>query len=77
MLSDGHLMYQGPANYVGNYFDFATKFKSERRNPCDFFTSEMSISYPKTKEDDEKIALYIQKYERELKSSVLKEMQEL
>ena len=77
LLADGHLMYQGPASQVGNYFNFASKYKSQRRNPCDFFTSEMSVSYPKTKEDEEKIAAYTQKYERELHPSVLKEMQEL
>ena len=70
-------MYQGPASQVGNYFNFASKFKSQRRNPCDFFTSELSTRDPKTKEDEERIAMYTQKYEQELYPTVLKEMQEL
>ena len=51
--------------------------KSKNRNPCDFFIREMSINYPKQKEDEQKIAHYTDKYDRELLPQIIKEMSEV
>ena len=58
------MVYQGPGNQVGNYFYKDGESKSKNRNPCDFFMRELSINYPKKKEDEEKNAHYNEKYRR-------------
>ena len=77
LLADGYMVYQGPANQVGDYFDMATRSKMKNRNPCDFFMRELAINYPKSQEDEQKIANFTKKYEREISPLVQKEMQEL
>lgn len=76
LLADGYMVYQGPANQVSYYFDIANKCKSKNRNPCDYFMRELSINYPKSEEDERKIASYSLKYEQELKPTVMLEMHE-
>ena len=77
LLAEGYMVYQGPANKVGDYFDMPTKSVMKNRNPCDFFMRELALNYPKSQEDEKKIANFTEKYEREISPKVQNEMREL
>ena len=38
---------------------------TKNQNPCDFFMRELSINYPKKKQDQDKIKRYLDKYAKE------------
>lgn len=55
------MVYQGAAAESFDYFNMGSLGK-KNQNPCDFFMRELSINYPKTKVDEEKLEKYLRKY---------------
>ena len=56
------------AREVADYFNMTKSNKNTTRknfNPCDYFMAALSINYPKTKDDEEKIKNYTEKYGQE------------
>ena len=51
--------------------------KRKNFNPCDFFMAALSINYPKTKDDEEKIKNYTEKYGQEQSEKVLDAMENI
>ena len=45
-------------------------------NPCDFFMRELSVNYPKTEEDEARIAKFIELYKEKCEPCILKEIEE-
>lgn len=76
LLADGNVVYQGVAKDSATYFNLTTAGKT-RRNPCDYFMRELSINYPKKKEDEDKINKYTTKYNNEQAPILERELLEL
>ena len=68
LMCDGNIVYQGVAREVADYFNMKKARENSVRknfNPCDFFMAALSVNYPKTKEDLDKIVYYLDKYDAE------------
>jgi hypothetical protein len=54
-MMDGYITYQGPARDSTLHFSKIGFVCPGQTNPADFYMRILSINYPKTKADDEKI----------------------
>ena len=56
LMADGYIVYQGDAKKSDAYFAQIGKPLPRFANPGDYFMKVLSINYPKTQVDDDKIA---------------------
>ena len=71
-MADGHIVYQGPASQSAEYFKMLESSNCNRyANPPDYFMRILSLSYPKTLDDEIKIKGYVDRYENECKPQIL------
>jgi len=54
-MVDGHIVYQGACAKSREYFDKIGYAVPKFSNPADFFLKLLSVNFPKTKEDIDKI----------------------
>ena len=64
LLSDGHVVYQGPGRESATYFKLAES-GNLNKNPCDFFMRKLAVNYPKSPEDEAKIQQWVDRYKQE------------
>ena len=65
-MADGHIVYQGPAEYSAEYFGMLNAEAGRKySNPPDYFMKILSINYPKTIDDDARIRRFVSRYEKE------------
>ena len=55
LMCDGNIVYQGEAKSVTRYFNMMGMKINKYQNPADFFMKILTISYPKTDEDQIKL----------------------
>jgi ABC-2 type transporter len=55
LMMDGYITYQGPARDSTLHFSKIGFVCPGQTNPADYYMRILSINYPKTKADDEKI----------------------
>ena len=65
-MADGHTVYQGEAAKSRGYFDSIGYQVPKFSNPTDFFLKLLSVSYPKTESDNQKIDSLLENYNRTL-----------
>ncbi len=61
-MADGHIVFQGAASESSAYFEKAGMPIPEFTNPADFFMRELSVHFPKTPEEEIKIASLVSNY---------------
>lgn len=71
LLADGHIVFQGPGSESANYFQVQGKSMSKNRNPCDYFMRELSVDYPKSQEDEDKMSRYCTRYQQEQEGAIM------
>jgi len=54
-MQDGYIVYQGEAAKSTQYFADLGYKMSKFGNPADFFMRILSVNYPKSQEDEEKV----------------------
>jgi|Laugresu1bdmlbsd_1035121.scaffolds.fasta_scaffold201250_1 hypothetical protein len=58
-MADGNIVYQGQALESAEYFTVNLNAKSSKfANPADIFMKILSLNYPKTEEDVQKLELF-------------------
>lgn len=65
-MMDGYIVYQGIARDSTKYFNELHLTCPPRTNPSDFFMKVLTINYPKTAEDEDKIARLTNSYNQKL-----------
>ena len=55
LMMDGYVVYQGEARESAKYFESINYKCPKNSNPADFYMKVLSINYPKTDKDNEKI----------------------
>ena len=73
LLADGHVVYQGPGSEVVDHFKLKDK-GAKNCNPCDWFMRELSVNYPKSVEDQQKIDHYVKRYQDDMEKKVLADL---
>lgn len=76
-MADGHIVYQGIAFDSPEYFAKMDFKGSKFSNPADIFMKALSINYPKSQADDEKLQLMITSYQTEQLEGIYREMETL
>ena len=69
-MCDGHIVYQGDAKDSTEYFKHMGYKVNRYDNPADAFMRSLSISYPKSQADEDKIQNLVQTYNTQQKQSV-------
>ena len=75
-MADGNIVYQGPAIESPAYFGMLDNKKAKFQNPCDFYMKELSVNYPKTEEDETRLAKLISHYKHKCEQNILKQIHE-
>ena len=57
-MSDGYIVYQGMATQSPAYFTELGYNMPQFGNPSDFFIQVLSVNYPKTEEDEQKLQMF-------------------
>jgi len=65
LMSDGHIVYQGPAQESAKYFNLYQE-GAKFFNPADKYMQILSVNYPKKKEDEDKIKGWVDRYSKEI-----------
>ena len=73
-MSDGNIVYQGLACEAPDYFSKIGFQFSKFSNPADIFMKVLSVNYPKQSEDEEKLELLVNSYNKSIRGAVLIEM---
>eukprot|EP00347_Sterkiella_histriomuscorum_P007150 403350075 len=77
LMCDGNLVYQGDAAQSTIYFNQLGILCPKFANPADFFMRILTINYPKTEKDEEKIQFLNEKYNLILQHNLQSESQYL
>lgn len=72
-MCDGHIVYQGEASESTDYFKNLGYKVRQFDNPADVFMRCLSINYPKTEEDENKINKLVSIYEKDHKPNMLRD----
>jgi hypothetical protein len=64
---DGYIVYNGEAKTSTVYFDSINFKCPSMTNPADYFMKILTVNYPKTPCDEEKIEYLVDKYENIIK----------
>ena len=62
LMSDGHIVFQGDAKDSTSYFSTMGYTCGLFSNPADYFMKVLSVNYPKSHEDEQRIDLFVQNY---------------
>ena len=76
LMADGYIVYQGDVRKSPAYFEKLNYTFSKFSNPADVFMRYLSINYPKTEVDEQKISLFTSTYQKELAHVVEQEIKE-
>jgi ABC-type multidrug transport system ATPase subunit len=77
LISDGHIVFQGTAMRCQKYF-FKLGCPLEKfKNPADSLMKILSVNYPKTPADEEKIKKFVDSYKLKILPRVLKERESI
>eukprot|EP00347_Sterkiella_histriomuscorum_P020475 403337662 len=77
LMCDGNIVYQGDAAQSTFYFNQLGIQCPKFANPADFFMRILTINYPKTEKDEEKIQFLNEKYNQILQHNLESESQQL
>jgi ABC-type multidrug transport system ATPase subunit len=74
LLADGYVAYQGDAKASIQHFKMINLPVPRFANPADYFMKVLSVKYPKTKEDDDKLEHLNRNYRTLLEGPIRAEM---
>ena len=70
LMCDGNIVYQGDAKKSVDYYKLINYPVPQFANPADFFMKLLSINYPKTQEDLDKLDYMTRNYHAILEKSI-------
>ncbi len=70
-MCDGHIVYQGAPELVPDHFAKGNIIFPKFKNPADIAMQVLSVNYPKTALDNQKVDALVKLYDKELKQKDL------